>query len=247
MGFATRAAPTAASLSDDASCATPRVTCPICNEICDRHSRYNLTSCLHCNHVFQTDLAITVAYDANYAHQYDSLPVREMSKIRWDFIRSYLHLPDGSRILDVGYGNGAFLRYARGAGMKIYGIDVHSEDFGIPVVDFNTPLVYDLVCFFDSLEHFPSFAPIFQLSARNVVISIPNTPDCLLTTPTDWRHFKPGEHLHYFSRQSLTKLMASWGFARKIVDAFPEDILRGKLDLNGQMTNNIYTAIYTRC
>ena len=152
--------------------------------------------------MFQTDLDVTVSYDAQYAHQYDSRPVKAMSELRWNFIRACLDLPRGSRILDVGYGNGAFLKHARDAGMDIYEIDLHSEDFGIPVVDFDNGMDFDLICFFNSLEHFPSFSPILKLKSRSVIVSIPNAPDFLLATPKLWRHYKPGEHLHYFSHEA---------------------------------------------
>lgn len=221
------------------------IHCHICNAPTKSDTKHNLSSCNFCGHVFQSDLSISVSYDAQYAHQYDALPVSEMSRIRWAFIQAHLNLPHGSRILDVGYGNGAFLRHARDSGMDIYGIDLHSEDFGVPVVDFDTTLDYDLVCFFDSLEHFPSFDSIFKLSTRNVVISIPHTPEDLLAEPTTWRHYKPGEHLHYFSPNSLSLLMARWGIPNRLAAGFPEDTLRGKITRSGQTVDNIYTAIYT--
>ncbi len=220
--------------------------CPVCHETCSHRTSDNLSLCDACGHIFQTDLAVTVRYDARYAHQYDSRPVREMSDLRWHFIQSHLRLRPGSRILDVGYGNGAFLKRAREAGMLIHGIDVHSEDFGIPNVDFDTALEFDLVCFFDSLEHFPTFDPIFKLKSQAVIVSIPNTPRSLLVSPTLWRHYKPGEHLHYFSRESLGRVMSRWGFTCKLTEGFPEDQLRGKLLMKKKPTDNIYTTIYTR-
>lgn len=191
-------------------------------------------------------MAISVSYDADYARQYDTRPVKAMSKVRWDFIQTHLSLPVGSRVLDVGYGNGAFLKHARAAGMKIHGIDVHSEDFGIPHVDFDTPLMFDLICFFDSLEHFPDFSPIFKLKSRHVIVSLPNTPSFVLSRPWAWRHFKPGEHLHYFSHESLDAFMRCWGFPDKVTEGYPEDELRGKLVFGHQKMDNIYTALYAR-
>jgi len=239
-----------ASLGDgDSGLSAPRIKhldCPVCGALCTRHTHNNLSLCAACGHIFQTDLAVTISYDACYAHQYDSRPVREMSEVRWNFIQSHLTLPVGSRILDVGYGNGAFLKRARDAGMRIHGIDVHSEDFGIPTVDFDTELEFDLVCFFDSIEHFPQFDPIFRLRAGSAIVSIPNTPPSLLAAPQAWRHYKPGEHLHYFSRTSLDRVMRRWGFTYKLTEGFPEDQLRGKLVIDQKPADNIYTAIYTR-
>jgi SAM-dependent methyltransferase len=233
------------SLQNHEQSGVDRASCPVCQALCRDTGQANLTCCLACKHLFQTDLAVTVSYDANYAHQYDSRPVTEMSNLRWNFIDSALHLPKGSRVLDIGYGNGAFLKRARSAGMEIYGIDLHTEDFGIPVVDFETKLSFDLICFFDSIEHFPNFAPLARLKARNIVVSIPETPDFILRAPRQWRHYKPGEHLHYFSHASLDLLMNNWGFSEKAAQGYPEDRIRGKLSIEGKTYDNIYTAIYT--
>jgi SAM-dependent methyltransferase len=235
------------------SCSNPyqpfrAVYCPVCADEskCAVHTAQNLTACLACDHVFQTDLTVTISYDGTYARQYDHRPVREMSEVRWRFIQSHLALPTKSKVLDIGYGNGAFLKRAREAGMEIYGIDVHTEDFGIPTTNFDTNVHFDLICFFDSLEHFTNFDPIFRLSAEAAIISIPNRPDTLLESPRSWRHFKPGEHLHYFSDNSLDRIMRRWGFTHRVTEGFPEDVLRGKLLIDQKLTDNIYTAIYTR-
>ncbi len=219
--------------------------CPVCFEVGQSFPEHNLTECPVCAHIFQTDLNITARYDAEYAHKYDKFPSKAMSALRWDFICATLDLPSTSKILDVGYGNGAFLKHADAMGMNIFGIDVHSEDFGIPVVGFEHPLRYDLISFFDSLEHFADFSPIFTLRARNIIVSLPLTPDFLLKTPHRWRHFRPGEHIHYFSSRSLDVFMRRWGFSRRIAQGSPEDALRGKLLIDGKQLDNIYTAIYT--
>lgn len=225
---------------------TVNFSCPVCGASDRLHAANALSKCDNCQHIFQTDLNVTASYDASYAHQYDHRPVKEMSELRWDFIQSHMNMPLGSRILDVGYGNGAFLKHARSVGMDIYGVDLHTEDFGVPVVTLETKLHFDLICFFDSLEHFPDLRPILNLRADNVIVSIPDTPSWLLSNPNAWRHYKPGEHLHYFSRRSLDLFMLAWGVGVKRAEGCPEDSLRGKLTVGEKNIDNIYTAIYTR-
>jgi SAM-dependent methyltransferase len=218
--------------------------CPVCEGRNVSKHRNNLSRCLRCHHIFQTDLRVSAVYDAEYARQYDVRPHREMSALRWNFIQRWLRLAAGSRILDIGYGNGSFLKYVRQHGMEVYGLDVHGEDFGIPTVTYEAASNFDLICFFDSLEHFPKFDPLFALHTSNVIVSLPNSPDFLLDAPQHWRHYKPGEHLHYFSYDSLDRLMHKWGLTVKIVEGLPEDDLRGKLTIGSRAYDNIHTAIY---
>jgi Methyltransferase domain len=224
--------------------ATSARSCPVCGGTELSTHRHNLSQCARCRHIYQTDLCVSTVYDADYAHRYDARPHRALSALRWKFIERSVRLMAGSRILDIGYGNGSFLKHARSCGMEVYGLDVHGEDFGITTVSRDTPLAFDLVCFFDSLEHIPKFAWLFALRAAHVIVSIPDAPDYLLETPRAWRHFKPGEHLHYFSRHSLDLLMRNWGLTTKLADGCPEDELRGKLSFGSRVHDNIYTAIY---
>lgn len=129
--------------------------------------------------------------------------------------------------------------------MEIFGLDIHGEDYGIPTVGYDVAGSFDLICFFDSLEHFQDFSALLELRTRNVVVSIPESPDLLLKNPKVWRHYRPGEHLHYFSHDSLDRLMQRWGFPQRIAAGFPEDDLRGKLRIGARTYDNIYTAIYS--
>jgi SAM-dependent methyltransferase len=220
--------------------------CPVCDGCDVSDYRNSLSRCPGCEHIFQSDLRVTAVYDATYARRYDLRPHRAMSALRWNFIARWLRLTAGSRILDFGYGNGAFLKFARQHGMDVFGLDVHGEDFGVPDLDHDMADDFDLICFFDSLEHLPAFDRLFALRPANVIVSIPDPPDFLLEAPQNWRHYKPGEHLHYFSRGSLDCLMRKWGLTMKLADGCPEDDLRGKLRIDSRVYDNIYTAIYSR-
>lgn len=235
-----------AGAAPDLGCLAASARCPVCDCPDVTRHRNGLSQCQRCWHIFQTDLRVSAVYDAAYARQYDQRPHEEMSTLRWRFIQRWLGLSVGSRVLDIGYGNGSLLKHARAQGMEVFGLDVHGEDFGIPTVDYYTPQTFDLICFFDSLEHFVSFDCLFRLQAAYAVVSLPAPPDYLLDTPERWRHYKPGEHLHHFCRDSLDFLMGKWGLRHKLADGFPEDELRGKLHAEGRTYDNIYTAIYGR-
>jgi hypothetical protein len=95
------------------------------------------------------------------------------------------------------------------------------------------------VTFFDSLEHVPDLSEAKHLidRARLVLVSMPNRPDRLEAFKT-WKHYKPGEHLHYFGNDSLDCFMHP---KRLLSRSDVEDVIRGKL---GGVAQNIFTSVY---
>ena len=140
-------------------------------------------------------------YYENMLRQY-SRTAEEISKIRWNWISEV----DPAVVLDYGSGVGWF-RAWRPKGIKVYSCDIAS--YPQTGTQF---LMYDVVCFWDVLEHIPDFTviePILAL-ARNVAVSIPLIPQ--EESFSTWKHFKPGEHLHYFTPSTLDALLAKYGF-----------------------------------
>lgn len=214
--------------------------CPVC------HTRAvtvgePLSACPVCKHIWQTGLKITAVYDANYVHsRYDAYPTTEaMSYLRLGFVKAFAR---NGRILDVGYGNGSFLKKAAKAGFSAFGNDVHGADYGIQEVPLDEAAngSWDVVTFFDSLEHFSDLALPRTLAqrARTIVISIPCRPE-EFPSRLEWRHYRPGEHLHYFSRYSLELFFASHHAVASRSDV--EDTIRGKLPSGEQ---NILTMAF---
>lgn len=223
------------------------VACPVCYHETNKISDV-LSCCPYCLHIFQTDLTISVKYDGNYLKQrylnYTTCDV--MSAVRAGFILGNVFLSTDAKILDVGYANGAFLKTVEKLGYDVYGIDLHGQDMGIREVSYTEPIVYDIVCFFDSLEHFSDLSLPQKLQTKNVAVSLPMIPPFFPTSPEKWKHYRVGEHLHYFSKQSLDFYMKRWGLTRKIAEGHPEDVVRGKLVVENKKYPNIYSAIYSR-
>lgn len=90
---------------------------------------------------------------------------------KWEFSEALLHLkslPDLSRVLEVGVGQGAFLEKARDAGLQIIGMELNpagaqaARDKGFTVVEKDMAALYvedqkswDAICAFQVLEHLP--------------------------------------------------------------------------------------------
>jgi len=88
------------------------------------------------------------------------------------------HVPPGVRILEIGFGDGLFLDWARASGFDITGIEIndnfvtlakkrnHRVYFGNPVDIFKNKVdKFDLICFFDVLEHLEMDAIVDMLNS----------------------------------------------------------------------------------
>jgi hypothetical protein len=216
--------------------------CPICGTSSITRSKAVLKLpeqheyCIGCDHVFQWPPEIGISYDADYIKTYESYPTRDMSFLRLGALLSHVdsHDPESRMmgeprqrtLLDIGYGNGEFARLAKDAGFDAYGSDVHGVDYGVKDVALDHAGRWDVVTMFDSIEHFPDFSVLRQLMVRTdmLLISTPLRPagETSFTGRwwDGWHHFKPGEHLHYFSRKSLARLLQGFGMKQlKVEDA----------------------------
>lgn len=222
------------------------IYCPICKSSCTKVNDI-LSRCPHCLHIFQTDLKSTCSYGKSYLNTYLSHSTcDEMSATRAGIVLQTINLQISAKIIDIGYANGAFLKVMKRLGFEVFGMDLHGQDMGIKEVGFDYPVVYDLVSFFDALEHFEDISLPQQLQTRNAIVSLPLPPSFFPAYPEKWKHYKPGEHLHYFSPESLDEYMKRWGLTKRITSGHPEDAVRGRLFVDKNKYPNIYTAIYSR-
>jgi hypothetical protein len=205
----------------------------------------NLSHCGDCTHYWQTDLTAVVAYDEHYAKKYDNMPYQQMSQLRADFVEKSFAVDQIGSVLDVGHANGAFVKEMISRKYNAFGTDLHGIDFGVPEVELMGSETFDLVTFFDSLEHFENVRQPLQKSDRFVLVSVPNTPPKLEKFTDSWRHYREGEHLHYFSLQSLSQLMIEFNFELTGY-SYIEDQIRKGTEFNGFSCPNILTATYEK-
>ena len=127
---------------------------------------------------------------------------KEIARLRWEWIKETAPLT----VLDYGAGVGWFRAH------RPKGISVDSYDIGpYPQTGIKFK-IYDVVCFWDVLEHINNFEDIEPLLAlaRYVACTVPVKPENV--DFADWKHFKPGEHLHYFTTETLSELFKKYGF-----------------------------------
>jgi len=121
--------------------------------------------------------------------------------------------------LDIGVGSGEFIEAYEARGGDSLGYDVNP--FGIDWLcnrniffdpyGADSDRVFDSATMWDSLEHLPSPSCLLKmLRAELIFISIPLIND--LRSLFNWKHYKPNEHLYYFSESGLEFFMDANGF-----------------------------------
>jgi len=162
-----------------------------------------------------------------------------LSYLRLGFIMASIpEIETYDSILDVGFGNGDFLRVCknqfsiRGGYDLFYDYlpaDCHKEE---SLMDSK----YDIITFFDSLEHFDNERILDKLQCEYVVISVPNCIDPANDEWfTNWKHRRPDEHLHHFNEYSLSNLLQHQGYQIIKISYF-EDIIRKSTEKNNILT-----------
>ena len=166
----------------------------------------------------------------------------ELPYLRLGYILGCLKFKPNN-ILDIGYGTGAFLKVCSLAGIDSYGFDISeipSPDYITKVDDiFNNS--YDVITFYDSLEHMDDIYFLSKLKTKYIVISLPS---CNYTNDDwfkNWKHRKYNEHLWHFNKESLLKFMYSQNYSCIDISNV-EDTIR--IDKNNNP--NIITGVFKK-
>lgn len=183
-------------------------------------------------------------YNIEYIKQrYDSykeLSIR-MSYLRMGYLTGVVKKIDS--LIDVGYGNGDFLNVTKEIVKKCYGFEVNCYNIPEGCIKINNIYEnsYDVVCFFDVLEHFEDIYEIKNLKTNYIYISVPECHYFSDEWFEKWKHRRPDEHLWHFNKQSLKNFMEEIGY-ELIQYSNIEDCIRKSSDVN----SNILTGIFKK-
>ena len=183
----------------------------------------------------QVKKEIPLQYDEKY---WNSISIKYektakiINTIRWSFV-SFIK---PKIVLDYGAGACFLSKFAP------KGIIVDTFDIGKFPVKYTgiKHKRYDLIFLCDVLEHIPDFRvldyqkKIFSRT-KYIYVSVPILPKGKKLK--NWKHFKfrTGEHLHFFTKESLDLFFEARNFAR-IKSGYPECRLR----------KDIYSAVYKK-
>lgn len=167
---------------------------------------------------YQRDMSARFSYDDAYHDHYKALegsPVAErLNAGRCAMLAR--HAPRGSRVLDFGAGCGTFVRHARGCGFRAMGFDIIPKTVvALKAMDAyaDDPAGFDAVTLWDSLEHLAEPQTVLDRIDRGAaaLVAIPIFED--LSCIRGSKHYKPDEHLAYFTDAGFVNYMALHGFA----------------------------------
>lgn len=169
-------------------------------------------------------------YDPDYSAIYDKPEYTRQSELlqamRYGFVCA-AHGKPVNTLLDAGYGNGAFINFAKQHVKHVYGYDVT----GVPLDGaYQMPEIVkaDVITMWDVLEHFPSVDFVRDLPCETLCVSLPYCH--FITHGKDWfendySHRKPDEHIRHFNEFSLATMMDSLGW-KEVANSGHEDIVR---------------------
>jgi hypothetical protein len=145
-------------------------------------------------------------YDADYWAEYcrrDATPIgNALTRDRIAFVKT--HAPPAAGA-DVGIGGGAYVTASggRGADVNPYAINwLRARN-----AEWDREFINHLT-FWDSLEHIQTFGGMLTRAQEYVFLSTPvytSKEDCLKS-----KHFKPGEHIWYFSDEGIKFIMRQY-------------------------------------
>ena len=180
------------------------------------------------------------SYDYSYADNYNTLPTNDiMSHLRLGYIVGSLgKMPES--ILDVGYGNGAFLNLAKNS-TTCYGHDISQYPIpeGVSFVENILENYYEVISFFDVIEHFSNPYFLKDLNCKYIVCSLPHCHNFSDEWFENWKHRKPNEHLWHFNEESLIKFFDVQGYSKINTSDF-EDVVRKSKETYSNILSGVF-------
>jgi 2-polyprenyl-3-methyl-5-hydroxy-6-metoxy-1,4-benzoquinol methylase len=229
-----------AAPSQDARADWDKICCPICAGTSFEHlfekAGEPFVRCLECRLTLINPRppfsAIRAGYDAGYSAIYTKKAAKKLRRARRRVHRLRRKFVAGSRWLDVGCSAGFVVRAAQDAGFDAHGVDIENAaiTYGQETLGLNQLKVgllheqaypaghFHVLSAYDVIEHVPDLnafvAELKRILHPDGVIDL-GTPDIghwrVPRALATWPEFKPSEHLYYFDRTTLARLMNNNG------------------------------------
>lgn len=155
----------------------------------------------------QTELTASCDYDQEYFAKYvnygNTMKGVLLNQYRTDFVKAYL---DDEYVLDIGVGSGSFMNsHGRAYGFDINPVAIELIKQQSKWIDPYTDSLTELggFCLWDCLEHLENPSKLISLLpwGSYCFVSIPIFENLFRIKQS--RHYRPGEHLHYWTIDGL--------------------------------------------
>lgn len=153
-------------------------------------------------------------YDAEYFDRFGRQADTDIGRALMDQREKLVRAFYSAELVDVGIGSGAFVTLRNARGLPTYGYDVNPagvawlQERGL-FWDPYAPCV-GAITLWDVMEHIPDFDRLLANVTHSVFVSIPIFRDAEHVAAS--KHFRPDEHVWYFTRAALVAVMARLGF-----------------------------------
>jgi len=124
--------------------------------------------------------------------------------------------------VDIGAGNGSFVREAASVFERIVPYDLAGESID-DVELYETK--WDMIVMSDVLEHYDDIDKLWGLNFKYGMISFPETPNPEEHDLSRWRHLKPNEHIYLMTRVKVEAWVKKHGY-EVVGCGCPEDMIR---------------------
>lgn len=159
-----------------------------------------------------------INYDGNYFEHYrklDSQPMATaLTRARIELVGKFCAPND---TLDIGIGGGRYVLESGGMGFDVcHEARNWLKDLGRFGDPYGSQVYIHAITCWDSLEHIPDPAALLSRVSGWLFVSMPiytGLADVLAS-----KHYKPGEHLHYWTFDGFVKWCASHGFELREVN-----------------------------
>lgn len=225
---------------------TEDVKCPLCDrapvEFATDYQGFHLCRCPECGLQFQSP-RLTFDELADKVYTEDYCPGHEESASDVAYKRQLRNFESlvgkKGRVLDVGCGNGSFLRFAERNGWEVFGADIRLSpetanltcplyEGRLPEIDFGGQK-FDVIRFNHVIEHLQN--PLIELARCRELLSpggivfvgvpnlagvsprIKNLQSRLGIKKKAWRHYAATHHLYFFTPSTLRRMIDKAGFS----------------------------------
>jgi 2-polyprenyl-3-methyl-5-hydroxy-6-metoxy-1,4-benzoquinol methylase len=228
-----------------------KIKCPICyTEVEERdfketyvspynNQEYKRYECPNCDvHWWEPLKIIPEFYESEFLEDYIAFHEGGGTRLGENHKAFFKHVPSNVRgkLLDVGCGDGRFLRYAKKQGFEVWGIDFDKKSvenvkrnlgidtiFAISLEEFyeyakEKNLKFDVITFFEVLEHQDKPREFLEMvkgllrEGGYIAGSVPNRESMFIEIVRDNYIDYPPHHFLRFSKSSLEKALNFSGF-----------------------------------